>query len=300
LTASTRQRLSSPDAVRLRGHRRPRGADRVGIHTARSAHVEEEPRLVIPRKFVVWLATRLLAFAILLGSAWVVYDFASSDRFQVQSVRVNGSVLLSHSDVESIASVLGANVFWVDPRQVEARLLAHPVVHRAKVSPKLLGTVQVNIVERQPAAFWVSGDQTFLVDREGIVLESLDENAAEGPRACAGQPCDPTLATTLPLVVQRDGVAPIPGDRVDTRTLVASARLAALLPPIGVYPLGFEWSRENGLEVLTQNGWRVWFDGTADLQRQVSALQSIHDHLAQTGLSAEIIDVRFPSRPYFR
>jgi hypothetical protein len=298
---TTRQRISSPAAVRSRGRTRPRRADRVAMRTAGAAGGVQEPRqLVIHWKFLVWLAGRLLAFAVLLVSAWFVYDFASSDRFQVQSVWVNGNVLLSHSDVESSASVLGANVFWVDPRDVEARLLAQPLVQRAEVLPTLPGMVEVRIVERHPAAFWVSGGKTFLVDREGVVLKPLDDDPAEGPPACAGEPCDPRLAVSLPLVAQVDGPAPTTGDRVDVKTLTASARLAALLPSIGVQPLGFEWSRDNGLEVPTDNGWRVRFDGAADLQSQVAALQTIHEYLAQTRRSAEIIDVRFPSRPYFR
>jgi cell division protein FtsQ len=299
--ASTGQRLSSPAAVRSRGHTRARRPERDAVYAARPAGVAQEPRqLHISWKFLVWLAGRLLAFAILLGSAWVVYDFASSDRFQVQSVRVDGNVLLSHADVESIASVRGADVFWVDPRDVESRLVAQPVVQRAQVVPTLPGTVEVRIIERKPAAFWEIGGKIYLVDREGVVLKSLDGESSEGPRACAGEPCDPHLAVSLPLVVQVDGPAPIAGDRVDLKTLVASARLAALLPPIGVQPLGFEWSHDKGLEVPTQNGWRVRFDGAADLQSQVAALQTIHEHLTQTGQSAEIIDVRFPSRPYFR
>ena len=297
---NTRQRHSAPAAVHSRGHRGPRRPDRVAVRAARVTGVAQEPRQVIPWKFLVWLAGRLLAFVILLGSARVVYDFASADRFQVQSVQVNGNVLLSHEDVESVASVLGANVFWVDPRDVEARLLAQPVVQRAEVVPTLPGTVEVRVVERQPAAFWESGGKTYLVDREGVVLKSFDGDSTEGPRACEGEPCDPRLAVSLPLVVQLDGPAPTAGDRLDVKTLAASARLAALLPPIGVHPLGFEWSRENGLEVPTENGWRVRFDGAVDLQSQVNALQTIHDHLAKSGRSAEIIDVRFPSRPYFR
>ena len=58
--------------------------------------------------------------ALLVLAGWVVYDSASSDRFRVRSVRVQGNVLLSRAEVESVAAVTGVNVFWVDRGQTAA------------------------------------------------------------------------------------------------------------------------------------------------------------------------------------
>ena len=81
---------------------------------------------------MIWAFGRILAMALLVGAGWVVYDSASSDRFQVRSVRVQGNVLLSRAEVENVAAVVGANVFWVDRGQVTARLRALPLVQTAE------------------------------------------------------------------------------------------------------------------------------------------------------------------------
>jgi hypothetical protein len=227
-----------------------------------------------------------------------VYDSASSDRFQVRSVRVQGNVLLSRAEVEGAAAVTGVNVFWVDRGQVAARLRALPLIQRAEISASLPDTVEISIVERQPAAFWVSGDRSYLVDGEGVILKSVDVETQRA-RACAGQPCDPRLAS-LPTVAQLDGQPLNPGDRVDAGALAISGRLASLLPRVGIEPVAFEWSRDFGLEVPTRDGWRARFDGQKNVDQQVSSLRSIRDELSRTKGSAEVIDVRFGDRPYFR
>jgi cell division septal protein FtsQ len=87
---------------RLPRSRQPvnRAADR-----AVKAATEREPWL--PRGFVVWVFARLVAMALLVGAAWVVYDCATSDRFQVRSVRVQGNVLMSRAEIQTVSTFSG-------------------------------------------------------------------------------------------------------------------------------------------------------------------------------------------------
>ena len=264
----------------------------------RAVRAATQPGPWLPPGFGGWLLGRFLGLALLVVAGWVVYDCGSSDRFQVRSVRIQGNVLLSRAEVESVAAVTGANVFWVDRSQVAERVRALPLVQHVEIGATLPDTVDISIVERQPAAFWVSGDHSYLVDTEGVILKAVDPETQQA-RACAGQPCDPRLAP-LPTVAQLDGQPLTPGDRVDASALATSARLVSLLPSVGVQPLGFEWSRDAGLEVPTRDGWRARFDGSGNLDQQISSLRSIRDELARTRGAAELIDVRFGDRPYFR
>jgi hypothetical protein len=241
---------------------------------------------------------RLLAVLLLAGAAWLVYDFASSPRFQVHAVRVQGNLLLSRAEVQDWAAVVGANIFWVNHADVAARLSALPLVQHVEVSATLPDTVDVQIVERRPAGFWTSGDQTYLVDKEGVILKPVDAETAQ-IHACAGQACDPQVAP-LPSVSEIDAEPLVPGDHVDASALTTSSRLAQLLPSVGVQPLSFQWSRDAGLEVPTVDGWRARFDQAGNLDQQVAQLRSIRDALSRTNTAAGLIDVRFGDRPYFR
>jgi cell division septal protein FtsQ len=225
--------------------------------------------------------------AVVLAGGWLVYTASTSTEFQVTKVRVQGASLLSQADVEQAAAVIGANVFWVDHAAAEARLQSLPLVVRAEVTPVLPDSVNVRIVERQPAAFWVSGDRTYVVDKDGVVLRPLADDEA----VFADQP--------LPTVAEADGQALNPGD---ASALTTWARLAALLPRAGVTPRAAQWSADFGLEVQTQEGWRARFTsaGGENLERQVDSLRAIRDYLAKNKTPAEVIDVRFGDRPYYR
>jgi hypothetical protein len=252
----------------------------------------------LPPGFGLWVLGRAVAALLLVGAAWLVYDFASSVRFEVQSVHVRGNVLLSQTDVETTAAVLGANIFWVNRAEVAARLSTLPLVQHVEIGATLPGTVDIQIVERQPAGFWTSGDQTYLVDSEGVILKAVDAETAQ-IRACAGQPCDAQLAA-LPSVAQAQAEPLTPGEHVDANALSTSARLSSLLPDIGVKPLEFQWSADAGLDVTTAEGWHARFDQAGDLPDQVATLRTVRTELARTKAAAGLIDVRFGDRPYFR
>jgi cell division septal protein FtsQ len=253
-----------------------------------------------PPGFGLWVLGRCLAAGLLFAAAWLVYDFATSTRFEVQAVHIEGNLLLSRAEVEDTAGVVGANIFWINRGDVAARLSALPLVQRVEIGATLPDTVDIHIVERQPAGFWTSGDQTFLVDREGVILKAVDAETAQ-IRACAGQPCD-GQTTALPSVAQAqaDPVPLHPGDHVDADALRTSAELASRLPTVGVQPLQFQWSRDTGLDVATAQGWIARFDQTGDLDKQVSTLGAVRTQLARTKTTVGLIDVRFGDRPYFR
>ncbi len=94
---------------------------------------------MLPPGFVAWAVARILAMTLLVGAGWVVYDSASSDRFRVHSVRVQGNVLLSRAEVEGAAAVTGVNVFWVD---------------RGRASPPRSGSVAIG-------ATWLTARELF-------------------------------------------------------------------------------------------------------------------------------------------
>src|SRR4051794_22942700 len=144
-------------ATRRPARRRPvvREEESPAARRAIRAATPHEPRL--PPEFAVWLLGRVLAVALLVGAAWLVQDFASSSRFQVRNVRVQGNQLLSRDAVDATASIGGANIFWVNRADVAARLGQLPLVQHVEVSAALPDTVDIRIVERQPAGFWTSG-----------------------------------------------------------------------------------------------------------------------------------------------
>lgn len=277
---------------------KPHALQRHSPAVERAVRAAEGRDPFFPPGFGIWVLGRVVALLLLVGVAALVYDCASSDRFEVRSVRIQGNVLLSNAEIESVAAVSGINIFWLNRAQVAARLNALPLVQRVEVAARLPDALDITVVERQPVGFWTSGDQSYLVDSEGVILKPVDESTAQA-RICAGQPCDPRLAT-LPSVNDTEGQPLVAGSRVDARALTATSRLESLLPGAGIQPVGFDWSAQVGLEVSTREGWRARFDQAANLDQQVSALRAVRDQLTRTRTSAELIDMRFGDRPYVR
>lgn len=298
----TTSTLPTRGAIRLARRGRPRASSVVADHALRRARLDTPPAETWASwRFVRWLGGRLLALTVVVGTGVLVQHAAGSEALRVRTVRVTGAVLLSQAEVEQVAAVAGANLFWVDRRAVQDRLLAVPLVRRAEVVPVLPDTVEVRLVERRPTGFWISGERTYLVDARGTVLRAASElQGRPEARACGGQVCDPSVATDLPRVAQVDDQELRPGATVNAGALTASASLAALLPRAGLQPLAFEWSRDTGLQVPLASGVRVRFDGRADLPTQVSTFEAIREHLAASRLTAQVVDVRFADRPYFR
>ncbi len=279
--------------------RRANPVEENAVRAARSAGLGEPTKPRVEWPFVTWFLGRLLAITVLIGAALAVYDCASSDRFSANDVRVSGNFLLSQAEVETVASINGANVFWIDPRAAESRLAALPAVRRAEVIPVFPDRVEIRVEERGPAGFWASGDKTYLVDGEGVVLRMADA-ATQTALACGTQPCDPRAPSKLPTVKQTDGDQVAPGGHVEAEALRATSELAVLLPQAGIKPLEFDWSHDAGLDVRTDQPWRLRFDPRSDLGQQVGAVQGIRQYLTRNKRSAELIDVRFDDRPYFR
>jgi hypothetical protein len=158
-----------------------------------------------------------------------------------------------------------------------------PPVESANVSLQLPDQLLIEVKEREPVAIWQAGDIPFLVDRDGLVL--------------AARPAD------KPLMVVRDtsGQQLGPGSRVNADAVRGAAVADGLLSrTFGSQPRQYEYSAETGLNVVQAVGPRLILGGSDQLEWKVAAIQTIVRHLEATRGSAELIDVRFNDRPYFR
>jgi cell division septal protein FtsQ len=229
------------------------------------------------------LLGRILALFALLGVSGLLYDVAASPDFRARQVSVSGNHLLSGDEVLGAAALQGANVFWIRRSEVAARVRRLPAARGVEVRVSLPGRVELIVDERTPYVSWQSGDAMFLVDREGLVLS---------PR-----PPDQPLV----IIHDIDGSQVAPGSRVDQAALRTVSALSQSLPKaVGIEPTEYDYSRALGIEVPTPEGTRLRFGGDDSLEAKVATLVALRARLAQDGSRPSVIDLRFPSRPYFR
>jgi cell division septal protein FtsQ len=232
---------------------------------------------------IATLLSKMLGLAILLGSSSLLYDVASSPVFAVSHIAVLGNRLVSEAELEDAARVGGLNLFWIRRADIVSALMSLPPVESAEVSLELPDNLVIRIAERQPAAVWMAGETPFLVDRDGRVL-------------AAGQPEAPLL-----VIYDRSGQPLGPGQRVSADAVQIVARLDGLLgQSLGPQQRQYEWSADSGLNVVQGVGPRLVIGNADNLEWKIGAIGGIERYLEGNRITAELIDVRFGDRSFYR
>jgi cell division septal protein FtsQ len=285
----TRPRRPAADnhrPARPRGYPGPKtAAPRVGTTRAAAAVAiaRPRPRSSLTRQILLIAISKLIGLAVLFGLSGLMYDLVSSPEFSISRVTVAGNGLLTAGEVEAAASASGLNVFWVRRAELVQRLQRLPAVESAEVSVELPDHLRIRVREREPMAIWLAGDTPYLVDRDGLIL------AARPP----GRPLM-TIRDTSNQVLS-------PGSRVSPDAVRGVEGLDQLLNrTFGGQPRQYEYAAETGLNVTQQTGPRLIFGSGDGLETKVAVIQTIVQHLQSERKSAEVIDVRFGDRPYYR
>lgn len=117
---------------------------------------------------------RVAALGLVLGgtSAAAVlgtYHFArTSPRFALRQIDVEGIRRKTREAIIEVAQLgLDRNIFSIETAHVEQKLLRDPWIKEVKVSRRLPGTIQIEVVEREALALALLGEQLLLVTRTG-------------------------------------------------------------------------------------------------------------------------------------
>lgn len=121
-----------------------------------------------------WRVVRILAPTLvglgLLG--WIGREFLGSHLFRVSNLVVKGNAHLSTGEVRALLGGLnGQNILHVDFADYRRRLMDSPWVADATMWRVLPSTVGVQITERTPMAIGRLGQQLYLVDERGTVID---------------------------------------------------------------------------------------------------------------------------------
>jgi cell division protein FtsQ len=132
-----------------------------------------------------WLRSRALRWA--AGAVFMVaaiaYGFtrlAAHGVFTVDRVVVHGNSRLSTGEVLMLVDGLkGESVFSADLERYRTRLLDSPWVADATMRRVLPSTIDLRVVERAPMAVARLGDQLFLVDPSGVIIDEYGPQYAQ-------------------------------------------------------------------------------------------------------------------------
>lgn len=235
------------------------------------------------------LGRRLPSFLLvtLLGAA--LYFAFNLPQLRVTQAHISGNQVLSAEEINSAMKIEGEPAFLLMPSKLETTLrLSFPELVSVDVDVTLPNTVSVRVQERKPVIRWEQGPSYTWISEDGIAFRPRGEV----------QELIPVLAVSAPPIetnVSQDPLTPAPFISPDMVRAIQG--LASHVPP-GVTILydetfGFGWN--------DPRGWRVYF-GTkgTDVELKMRVYDALVSSLAQRGIQPVLVNVTYPSAPYYR
>ena len=239
----------------------------------------------IPRPRFGW---RFVSFSLAAILGLTLYFAFNLPQLRVTEAQIVGNQIITPADVNSVLNISGRPIFMLIPAQLETRLrLNFPELVSVRVNISLPNLVTVNVAERNPVVRWEQGSGYTWVAEDGVAFKPRGEKpelisvVAESAPPAGGSAADP--------------LNPAPFISVDM--VLALKGLAGHVPP-GIPILydarmGFGWN--------DPRGWRVYFGATAsDVELKMRVYESLVESLTQRGIRPALINVTFPTAPYYR
>ena len=235
------------------------------------------------------LGRRLPSFLLvaLLGAA--IYFAFNLPQLRVGQALVTGNQMLSSEEINSVLNIAGQPVFLLMPSRLETHLrLSFPEITSAHVDVDLPNVVTVSVTERKPVIRWEQGPSFTWISEDGIAFRPRGE--AQGLISVVALSAPPIEAN-----VSTDPMTPAPF--ISPEMVQAVKGLGMHVPP-GVTILydasfGFGWN--------DPRGWRVYFGTKAsDVELKIRVYDSLVTSLAERGIQPSLINVTYPTAPYYR
>jgi len=124
----------------------------------------------------IWQVGRITVMALALAGTigWAGQAVLHSSLLEVDRIVVRGNARLSTDEVQAmLVDLRGQHILEVDFAQYERRLLESPWVAGVTLWRLLPSTVEVGVVERTPMAIARLGDQLYLVDHTGVIIDDF-------------------------------------------------------------------------------------------------------------------------------
>ncbi len=122
----------------------------------------------------------MLAVAILCGAYVAVRAFLTTEALTISRITISGNTRTAESEVLSLLDGLsGRNMLLLNLEEWRRRILDSPWVEDVALRRVLPGTVDVAIAERQPVGVGRIGDQLYLLDQRGDIIDEFGPDHAE-------------------------------------------------------------------------------------------------------------------------
>jgi cell division septal protein FtsQ len=185
-------------------------------------------------------------------------------------------------------NIAGQPVFLLNPSDLETRLrLNYPELVSVQVNISLPNLVTVNMTERKPLIRWEQGGGYTWIADDGVAFKPRGEIAelisvvAESAPPAGGSAADPLNPAPFIPVDMVQALKGLAGHVPPGQSILYDARM------------GFGWD--------DPRGWRVYFGVSGnDVELKMRVYEAMVNSLTQRGIRPAMINVTYPTAPYYR
>jgi cell division protein FtsQ len=200
---------------------------------------------------------------------------------RVQNIDVTGTSVLSAENVLDVVSIEDDSMLQIDTSDIAERVNALPMVLKTEVRRSWPQTVRIEVTERTPWGYWMSGESIYVIDGEGYVL--TDVIPAGGALAIHATDPAPPLA---------------PGDRVDgDAVFLTQVLLQRVQDGVNTSVTAVEFSKEFGLSIETTGGYQVVIGDSQNFDHKIAVWEALETQLGTEAMAGHVLDLRFGDKP---
>jgi cell division septal protein FtsQ len=237
------------------------------------------PRLSVLQQRLIVLAAVVLLVAWGLGRLFAITKVTVQAPARASEIREETQKLMAVSWQRRNMLTLNSGALATDIEQ------ADPLLRSVDVRRQWLHGVRVTATLKQPSLGWASGNQRYLLDRDGTVIGQLPDGSS------------------LPVVNDGSNLPVAVGKRVVSSHFVAFANeVVTSLHDRGISVSSMDVAETTlDLSVTTNKGYRLVFDTGREVLDEMTDLDAVLKLLAaQHKAPADYIDLRVAGKAYYK
>lgn len=258
----------------------------------RKRHKIKQKKSTLKKPFF-WLVI-LALIAIAIG----VYFFIFFDGFQVKKIIISGNEKISTNVIKTLVSekikkqilfLSSKSIFLASPAVISSAIIdSFPEIGYAQVKRKLTDTLIIDIKERVPSIVLCGENKTetcFFVDEAGVAFEKTV-----------------AIPSKLPIVRQSREETVLGKEAIKKDIVGYIIKIQKNLSDnFNVDIKGANIISDERMNVLTNEGWEVYFNLASDIDLQITKLKLLLEKEIPQGSRGELkyIDLRF-NRAYYK